>query len=281
MAILLMLMASACFVTMAALVKAMGDSLPLTELMFLRSLLAVPFLFAIQLKNHKPLIATGWKILLIRSMFGILAMFCFYYALTNMPLADCVFLGRTQPLILSLLAPFLVGEKTPKSAWSSIALGIIGAVLIMRPSFSWSTAALVALIASASSAVAHLMVRRLGRTDDPGVIVFNFTLIMAIASGIACAGSFVVPGGYQWFYLIGIAVLASCGQYLLTMAYARDRAPAVAAASYSSVILSILYGYFFWNEMPSFLSILGGAFIVGGGFILMKSRLHVSEPARK
>ena len=81
--------------------------MPLTEMMFLRCALAVPFLGLMLVKQEKALVAKGWKVLLWRSFFGAIGMFCFYYALTNMPLADCVFLGRTQPLFLALLAVLL------------------------------------------------------------------------------------------------------------------------------------------------------------------------------
>lgn len=78
MAIFLMLGASACIATMSALVKAMGQSLPLTELMFLRCLIALPFLLLVVLRKSQPLIPKAWKVLLIRSFFGTVGMFCFY-----------------------------------------------------------------------------------------------------------------------------------------------------------------------------------------------------------
>lgn len=275
--ILLMLCASTCFVTMSTLVKGMGDSMPLTELMFLRSAMALPFLFAALVKRGKPLVTKAWRILLLRSFFGAVAMFCFYYALTNMPLADCVFLGRTQPLLLALLAPFIVGERAPKEAWIAIFCGLGGSLFIMRPGLAWSAAAWVALLAAATSAIAHLLVKRLGRTDDPGVIVFNFTLILAAISGILCYRSFQQPSLQQWGMVAGISLFASGGQYLLTMAYRHDKAPIIAASSYASVVLSVVYGYFFWGEVPAPATWLGGACIVGGGIWLVYSRMRKSK----
>jgi len=272
--ILLMLCASACFVTMSTLVKAMGDSLPLTELMFLRCLLAVPFLFAALVKRGKPLVTRAWKILMLRAIFGAVAMFSFYYALTNMPLADCVFLGRTQPLLLALAAPFIVGEHAPKEAWIAIFCGLAGSLFIMRPGLAWSSAAWVALLAAATSAIAHLLVRRLGRTDDPGVIVFNFTVLLALVSGLLGFQLFQMPSWQQWGLIAGISLLASSGQYLLTMAYRYDKAPAIAASSYASVVLSVIYGYFFWGEVPAPATWLGGLCIVSGGLWLVYSRLQ-------
>lgn len=274
--ILLMLCASTCFVTMSTLIKAMGDSLPLTELMFLRALLAIPFLLALLVKRSKPLITRAWKTLLLRALFGTVAMFCFYYALTNMPLADCVFLGRTQPLLLALAAPFIVGERAPKEAWVAIFCGLAGSLFIMRPGLAWSGAAWVALLAAATAALAHLFIRKLNRTDDPSVIVFNFTTILAIVSGLLCYQSFQAPSLKQWGLIAGISFFASSGQYLLTTAYGYDKAPAIAASSYASVVLSVIYGYFFWGEVPAPATWFGGMFIVSGGIWLVYCRLKKS-----
>jgi drug/metabolite transporter (DMT)-like permease len=274
--ILLMLAASTCFVTMSTFVKGMGDSLPLTELMFLRSILAVPFLAFALIKQEKPLIVKGWQNLLWRSLFGTVAMFCFYYALTQMPLADCVFLGRTQPLFLALLAPLVVSEHAPKAAWVAIVCGIVGSLFIIRPGAEWSVAAWVALLAAVCAAMAHLLVRRLSRTDEPGVIVFNFTVILALVSGLLSFSSFQMPTLQQWGIVAGISLFASSGQYLLTMAYLYDKAPIIAASSYSSVILSVIYGYLFWGEIPAPATWIGGGFIVCGGIWLIFSRIRKS-----
>ena len=268
MAIILMLWASACLATMSALIKYLDSTLPITELMFLRCIIAVPFLIAILIRKKKPLLVTARKTLLIRSLFGTFAMYCFYYALANLPLADCIFIGRTQPLILALLAPLVIGEKAPRTAWISIGFGLVGAACVINPTMTLSKGAWAAFFGACSAAMAHLLIRRLNRTDDPAVIVFNFTLLLSIYSGMAALHNFTPPSASQWLVICAISGLASGGQYLLTKAYSLDRAPLVAAASYSSVILSIIYGYFFWGEKVSSLSLFGGLLIIIGGIIL-------------
>ena len=268
MAIILMLWASACLATMSALVKYLDNTLPITELMFLRCVIAVPFLIAILTWKKKPFLVIARKTLLIRSFFGTFAMYCFYYALTNLPLADCIFIGRTQPLILALLAPLVVGEKASRTVWISIGFGLVGTACVINPTIALSKGAWAAFFGACSAAMAHLLIRRLNRTDDPAVIVFNFTLLLTTYSGIACIQNFTPPSISQWLIICAISGLASGGQFLLTKAYSLDRAPLVAAASYSSVILSIIYGYFFWGEIISTLSLFGGFLIITGGTIL-------------
>ncbi|MDX1775212.1 MAG: DMT family transporter [Desulfobulbales bacterium] len=278
MGIVYMLLASGCFATMSAFIKTIGQSLPLPELVFLRCLLALPVLLLIVRLRRRPLIVTAKKLIVLRTLFGMSAMFCFFYALTHMPLAECIFLGRSQPLLLALLSPFVIGEKAPLTAWIAIGTGLGGVALIMQPEASWSGAGWVAIAGAALAAMAHLMVRRLNATDNPLSIVFNFTILTCLLSGTWALPGFVMPSLPQWFFLLCVALFASLGQLFMTMAYQHDRAPAVASASYTSVVLAVIYGYFFWGEVPHPMAWLGGGLIISGGILLLKSRLHINEP---
>jgi len=279
MGAVLMLLASASFATMAAMVKAIGPGIPMTQLVFLRCLLALPVLFLFIRQLSLPALVKARGVLVIRTLLGMTAMHAFFYALTHMPLADCIFIGRVQPLLLALFAPLVLGESAPRSAWFAIATGLAGVGLVMTPGVNWSLAGAVAFGGAALSAGAHMLVRRLNRTDQPLIIVFNFIFLTGAISGVWSIPNFVPLTGRQWLLISGVAFFASLGQMLMTLAYRRDQAPAVAAASYSSVILSVFYGAFFWNEVPGIPALAGAALILTGGLFLVKSRFRVSEPA--
>ena len=280
MGVLCMLLSSASFATMSAMVKALGGELPIVQLIFLRCLLPLPFFIWMIRAKGQPLVVDAKGVLFLRALFGGCAMACFYYALSNMPLAECIFLGRTQPLLLALLSPFIIGERAPRSAWLAIAAGLAGICFILQPAMAWPVAAWAALAGAFLASFAHLMVRRLNRTEQPLTIVFNFFVLTGLISGIlSSTGGFKPVSGQQWLLVAGVALFASMGQFLLTLAYRYDRAPAVAAASYSSVILSVLYGYFFWQELPNQMAWLGGVLVVCGGVILGYSRIGKAEPA--
>ncbi|MEW6427184.1 MAG: DMT family transporter [Thermodesulfobacteriota bacterium] len=281
MGVVYMLLASASFVTMSALIKALGSSIPLSQQVFLRCLLATPVLFAILVHRGQPLLVQAKKLLLVRSLFGMTAMHGFFYALTHMPLADAVFISRSQPLIIALLSPLVLGESAPKSAWLAVGCGLCGVALIMRPAMAWPEAAWVALGAAFCAATAQMLVRRLNRTDRPLVIVFNFTLFTALATGMVALPGFVAMSGRQWLLIAGVAIFASGGQLLMTQAYRRDRAPVISAAGYSSILLSVLYGTLFWQEVVQPLTWAGAALIVGSGILLVRSRIGVAEPAAR
>lgn len=273
-----MLLASGCFATMSAFVKAIGQSLPLSELVFLRCLLALPFLFIIIKLRRRPLVVKARKLLLLRTLFGMTAMSGFFYALTHMPFAECIFLGRTQPLLIAVFAPVILGEKAPMVSWFAILTGLGGVALILQPTVSWSIAALVAVGAAGFSSLAHILVRRLNATEYPLVIVFNFTVLICLFAGLWSLPKLILPTASQWLFLLCVSFFASLGQLCMTLAYQHDRAPAVASASYTSVVLAVIYGYFIWGELPGPFTWLGGGLIVAGGGLLLKSRMHVNEP---
>lgn len=278
MGIIYMLLSSACFATMSAFIKGIGQGLPLPELVFLRCLFSLPVLLLIVKVRRRPFVVKARKLILIRTLFGMSAMFCFFYALTHMPLAECIFLGRTQPFLLALFAPFVVGERAPVAAWIAIGTGVGGVILIMQPEVNWTLAAWIMMAGACGSAMAHLMVRRLNATDFPLTIVLNFTFLTCLVSGIWVVPRFIMPVSLQLLQLLFVALFASLGQLFMALAYQRDRAPAVASASYASVVLAVLYGYLFWGEKPNPMTWLGGVLIISGGIMLLKSRLHTHEP---
>ncbi len=271
--IIYMLLASTSFATMAAMVKGLGNAIPIPQLILLRCLLPLPFFIILMQKKKIPLVVTAKRLLLARSFSGAAAMGCFYYALTHMPLADCIFLGKSQPLLLAILAPFLVQEKATRETWIAIGTGLIGVLLIMKPAMQWQAAGWAALGGAFFAAFAHLMVRKLNRHDNPYTIVLGFFVCTALLSLIASLFfELKIPTGQQWLLICGIAVFASLGQFLMTLAYRCEIAPVVAASSYASIILSVVYGYFFWGEIPHPLALAGGVCLLAGGGILARAR---------
>ena len=273
-----MFMASFSFTSMSALVKVLGPDIPAVQIVFLRCLLALPLLFIVVRRNSGHLLVRDRGLIFLRTIFGLIAMVGFFYSIARMPLADAVFIGRSEPLFLTILAPLVVKERAPRSVWIALITGTVGLALIFKPALDWHFAALVASGAAFSSALAHLHVRKLNRSETPLVIVFNFTLFTALFTSLFTLPSFVKLTGREWLILGGIALLATIGQVLMTTAYQKDIAPVVASSSYISVLLSLLYGYLFWGEIPHPLTWVGGTTIVMGGLILLKDRFKAHEP---
>lgn len=278
-AVVLQLIASALFSGMFALVKSLGPAFPHTEAAFFRALFGLPAVCWMLRRRDETLRPRRPWLMAARGLFGAGAMLGFFYALPRAKLADVTLINRTQPVLITLLARLVIKEPAPRLALISLGLGFGGALLVIKPGLGLlNVPGLVALGAVVLSALAHLAVRRLNATDTPLLIVFWFTLIVGGVGGLLSVPVFVLPDARQWLVLAVMGQAAAGGQLLMTMAYGRDAAPVVAAASYASVLYALVLGLAFWGELPDRLALVGGLLIVLAGLVLAWGRRGVLNP---
>ena len=122
--------------------------------------------------------------LVVRGLFGSLALTCFYFSLVHLPLADATVIQYTNPIFTAVLAAWVLGERMPARAVVFVATSLAGVLLVARPSFLGGASTsidplhvAIALLGALSSASAYVMVRRLRGIDHPLVIVLYFPLV--------------------------------------------------------------------------------------------------------
>lgn len=263
-----MILTTFLFSSMAALIKGLGGEVPPTEIVFLRSVFSLPLLYFLNKYFHQPLFSKDRFNIMVRSLSGFIAMIFYFKGLHLIPLALASFLYNTQPIFVALFAPFFLGEKIKKSTIVSIFFGISGIFLILKPGFEFNIASIYMIISASTAAIAHIFIRRTGMEETPLTVVFDFTLILAIFSGILTVPFFVFPSRENIIPLILISFLAAFGQISMTIAYTLEEAQRIAPIGYFGVLFATLYGYLFWKEIPDFISFIGGILIITGGLIL-------------
>lgn len=271
--ILLMLAASTSFSLMSALVKGLSAHLPTAELVLLRCMLPLPFLAWQAHRSAGRLLTRHPRLMLLRCLAGALAMGSSFWSLGRLPLADSILIGKSKPVLIALLAPLLIGERPGRGTLLCLLLSMAGLVLVVQPTFELGNlAGLVAVFAALASALAHLAVRRLSAHDPPAVVVLNFTVFVTLLAGVATFPVAVVPAAEHLLALVALAVCATAGQLFMTAAYAADEAPAVSAASYTTIAFGLLLGWWLWDERLSLGGWAGASMLVVGGAILIHSR---------
>jgi len=276
----LMIYASACFSVMAAVVKHLSADLPVVELVFLRSLLALPVIAFLVRRRHRNPIPIAKRLMLIRIVLGAAAMTMFFFALGELPITDALLLAKMQPLWIALLAPVVLKERASPATVTCIVISLVGVVLVLQPSLEVSVAGGLAILASTLlSSLAHMSVRRLSATDEPDVIVLGFVAGTTLLILPFALPFMVWPTTQQWLWLVVIAAAATTGQLLMTRAYATEEAPVVAAAGYATVVYGVLLGVLVWDEWPAPLTWAGGAVLITAGLALVWSRRRVAARA--
>ena len=272
-AISLILLSALFFALMAATVKYLGD-MPVVEKIFFRNLIGVIAAFYLVKKKGRSLKGNNTKLLLLRSLTGLLGIAAYFYALSNIYLADAVILNKMSPFFVVILAAIFLNEKIKKPQFIALVFAIIGAAMVIKPRFDYTVIpALIGLLSAFLAGSSYTIIRYLKETDYPETIVFYFALISSVAMlPFLLAGQFVIPTFPQMLGLLGLGVFATTAQLLMTNAYHFAPAGELSIYTYSNIIFSTIIGLVIWGEIPDLLSIFGGVAIIIAGIINYRSK---------
>lgn len=281
----------AIFAVQDLILKLLSGDYPLPEAMLFRSLTALPL---IALLVHydggiKTLFTTGMPRMIGRG-FVVFAPYTLYYlALAALPIATVVALFFAAPLCITALSVPMLGEKVGRPRWIAVIIGFGGVVLMARPGtelFDW--AALLAVAAAATYALAMISARQLGRTETASAMAFwgnaVFLLCALLLSLIFGSGRFegtghkslafltrawVTPTPHDLLLMCACGVIAAIALTLLTQAYRLGEASIVASFEYTAMIWGVLYGWLFFQDWPTPVGWLGISIITGAGLFVL------------
>lgn len=272
---LLLLLAEACFAGIGAVVKFTSATASEAQVVFFRNffalLLMLPFLF----KHGFSLLKTQrWYLHASRALTGIISMYCFFYVLARLPLAQGMLVLLLSPFVVPIIARFWLKERPSRITLTGIVLGFAGVVLALpTPDPNLNLILLVALTSAVLVAVTKTTIRYMSDTEPAVRIVFYFSLLTAVLSAVP------VPFYWQpltievWLAFLGMGVLAAVGQLAMTRAYAIAPASDIGMWTYSGVIFAGAFGYLFWQEPVTMSWAAGVLVIFYAGYITTRQRL--------
>ena len=260
------------FAIMGAMVKTLARDLPNETIVFLRSAIGFVALMPWLFRRGIPRLATRhlrWH--LARGLAGLAAMYCFFFALAHMPLAEATLLNYSTPLFIPFIATLWLHEHTSRTVWWAIGAGFAGIALILKPGIGLFTGvALVGLCAGLFAATAMVNIRRLTHTEPTARIVFYFSAIATIVSALPLAWGWRTPTPALWLPLAVMGVSGTAAQLLLTRAYAYAPAAQIGPFIYVTVIFAGAIGWWVWNERLDMLSVLGIAIVCAAAIAAMR-----------
>jgi drug/metabolite transporter (DMT)-like permease len=257
------------FASMGVAIRQVAETAANEQVVFFRNLFGLSLLLPWIMRHRSIGIRTTVPHLhLLRSLAGLGAMYCFFYAIAHLPLADAMLLKLSSPLFIPLVAAAWLGEPVPWRVRLALGAGFVGVVLVLNPGFSGvNPVAFVALAGGALAAVAKTTVRRLGYSEPPARTVFYFALVGTLVSALPLLGSWQPLGARAYLWLALVAALAAAGQLFLTRGFGLAPAARMGAFGYSAVIFGAAYGWLLWDEVPTRLSILGACLVVAAGLM--------------
>jgi drug/metabolite transporter (DMT)-like permease len=275
----LALLSVALFGTNNAAMKVLILKYPVTEVLALRStlslLLLVPMLRVADFR-------AAWRasppaLHLLRMTMSGLEMFCFFAAVSVLPLADASTLYLATPIYVTAMAPLLLGERVGWRRWVAVVVGFCGVVVALRPSSqAISAPAMIATTGALMYAVVVITTRKL-RGAATTVLIATQVLAALIVSLIVAVA---VPGG-AWTLLswrdaglmLCIALMSVSGYAALNRSLRIAPVSVLAPFQYTSLVWAAVLGFLVFAEVPADATLLGGAMIIGAGlFILFRER---------
>ena len=260
------------FALSAAIIKSVSVSLPNESIVFFRNFFGILVLIPLLIKAETNILQTERLHLhLVRSGCGMGAMYCFFYALAHISLADSMLIKSTIPLIIPFVAALWLQENISYRVSIAGGIGFIGIFLILRPDGDMNWASLVALASSLMAAMAFVTVRKLSATEPPLRIVSYFAIVGLSISAIPLIWAWQTPTLSQWIMLMAVGLTTTIGQLLLTRGYQSASASSVAIFTYTSVPFGTFLGWLFWHELLDINSLIGAILIVLAGSIVLKN----------
>ncbi len=281
-----MVLATATFVTNDCLMKLALADLPPFEVVIGRGAAAIlwclPMLFAMGLSGKIRLALNPW--VLLRALSEGCALLCFMLLLARIPIGDLTAIMQTTPLVVVAGAALLFGDRIGARRIALILAGFAGAVLVAQPgSATGSLAAPLGFLAALLAAGRDLLARRVP-ADVPGLVTAFATVTVVMLLGLTASLLFetrVWPSSINLLCLIGAGLFVVFGQLFVFLAFRFGAASAVAPFSYLAAVFAVLFGVFFFREIPNPWSLAGMALIVGSGLaiILLGERKRRQAPA--
>ena len=268
-AIAWMVLAGLCFSATGVFVKLSGGHVIVWTVIFGRSAVIAVMTFILSKIQKVSLSFKDPKWLISRCITGFSAMACYFYAIPLIPLTTAVVLQWTSPLFVALFSGYLIKEKVSPFLFVCIGIAFTGTVLIISPSFeAVEINALYALASGILSALAYLSIRELRSTASSESVVFWFAIFCVIVSLPLSAKELTTLSSYEIQVLVAVGITAGVGQIGMTRAFHAAKAAYIGAFSYSTVVVSWIYGLFIFDEVLSSWDMVGTLLIVGSGIIL-------------
>jgi len=259
------------------------DEYDVGQIMFFRALFGlIPIFFLIPKNRMKNFYKTkNIKLHFFRSFFGAIAMAAIFIGLRNLQLAEVTALAFSGPLWVVLFSMFFLSEKIRLKRWIAVGLGFIGVVIISKPGFdNLNFYYIYPIIFCIGFAGVSILIRKLTLAGEPvWLIAFYFSLVSGLGGLLTIPlGLWKMPNTYDFMQLILIGLLGGIANLLLTQSYKLAEVTLTTPLKYLSLVIAIIFGFYFFEEIPSIHTLSGAAFIVVSSAIIFIRENQLKKP---
>ncbi len=250
-----------------------GAGIPAWEVLMFRSAMIVAFCVAFGGGPvlRRAVVTPIKHILLLRATITLVAWLCYYSAARALPLAQLLTLYFAAPLITTLLAVPLLGERVPPARWASVACGFAGVVVACDPGgVPLSLATVLVLTAATFWGYAVILMRQTAMAESNLLLMLYTNGVFLLATAIGCAAiRWQTPTWPQLGLLLAVGAIGSLAQLALFEGMRHAVASGVATVEYSALIWGVVLGFVIWGDVPRTGVFVGAGLILTAGAVLL------------
>ena len=273
--VLWMLSACALLSVVSALARyAALDGMALFQIVFLRLLFAVVTLLPLIWRRWPSILQTTQpKLYAWRVVIGLTAMVSWFGALALIPVGDVTAISFLTPIFGTLAAIVFLGETTSPRRLAALALGFVGALIILRPGYiETGTGMWVAVVAACAMATASIFIKQLTRRDDPDKVVVISTLCQAPLLAVPAVYVWTWPSLEMWGVFVAMGVFATLGQISLSRAFAATDIGIVMGVDFARLPFAVLFGWLLFGELSDIWTWIGATVIFAGTLLAARTK---------
>ncbi len=278
------LIAAFFFSWMIVLIKIVGQSLHITEILLFRQLTMIAIALPVILRSFPRSLYTARPGLqALRIVVAFFSMVLGFTAVIHLPLAEATAISFAKTFFTTILAIVLLGEMVGPRRWGAVIAGFLGVLIIAWPGGgdAFNIYGLLAIISAACVGCVVIMVRQLSQVDQP------FTILTYQAVGV---GVLLLPPAI-WFWqaptidelliMAAIGALSVFGQYCNILGLRCAEASAIAPLDYARLVYALILGFWVFSEWPEPRVFFGAAIIIAAAaYTLHRERVKGQEKAR-
>ncbi len=257
------------FLTLSdASAKWLGATYNPLQILFMRALIALPFVtaLALWLGGRRVLRTMHPGLHLMRGAINVISASCFYLGLQALPLAETTAIAFAAPLFVTALSVLILKERVDGKRWLAVLAGFAGVLIVVRPGTqAFQAATLLPLTTALLYAVMMITARGINRAEGMLTITFYIVLGQLVWSSLGLAWVWRAPAAEDLPYFGAVALFSTLGLTLITQGFRIGPASVVAPFDYTGLVWATILGWIFWREAPDAYACLGAVFIAGSG----------------
>lgn len=259
-----MLVTGFCFIAVTALVKYMGPRLPAAEAAFLRYAMGLVFVLPVLgVMKAERITGRQYALFATRGICHAGGVILWFFAMTRIPIAEVTAMNYLAPIYVSIGAALFLGERLAARRIIAVVLGLLGAVIILRPGFRELSGGHIAMLfAAVVFAGSYLLAKVLADQAKPAVVVTMLSIFVTLGLAPFAIPVWITPSLQELAILAGVATFATAGHFTMTLAFAAAPVTVTQPVTFLQLVWATALGALAFSEPVDIWVILGGFVIL-------------------